>query len=119
VRASWVINLSAGFRGEETRYETFREMALTLPAPVPVLIRQVEAIAGHDTSSRLASIEVPTLVIHGTEDRVLNVSNGRQIASLMEAPLELLEGVGHMFWWERPERAAELIREHALANAGS
>jgi pimeloyl-ACP methyl ester carboxylesterase len=31
------------------------------------------------------------------------------------ARLETLEDVGHMFWWEQPERSAELIREHALA----
>jgi 3-oxoadipate enol-lactonase len=31
------------------------------------------------------------------------------------ARLESLEGVGHMFWWEQPERSAELVREHALA----
>jgi 3-oxoadipate enol-lactonase len=38
------------------------------------------------------------------------------IASLMRsARLETLEDVGHMFWWEQPERSAELIGEHALA----
>ena len=29
----------------------------------------------------------------------------------------MLDGVGHMFWWEQPERSAALIREHALAAA--
>jgi hypothetical protein len=48
---------------------------------------------------------------------VLNVSNGRRIAELMDAPLELLEGVGHMFSWEQPERSAALLCEHALAAA--
>jgi pimeloyl-ACP methyl ester carboxylesterase len=80
-----------------------------------VIVRQVEAIAGHDTSARLASIPTPTLVIHGTEDRVLNVSNGRAIAALVSARLELLEGVGHMFWWEQPQRSAALVRDHALS----
>ena len=58
----------------------------------------------------------PTLIVHGTEDGVLPFPNGRQIAALMpQARLEVLEGVGHMFWWEQPQRSAELIREHALA----
>jgi len=114
-RVSWEINLSPRFRGEESRYAEFREMADALPSPLPVIVRQVEAIAGHDTSARLASIPTPTLVIHGTEDRVLNGSNGRAIAALMSARLELLEGVGHMFWWERPERSAALVRDHALS----
>jgi 3-oxoadipate enol-lactonase len=117
VRASWEVNLSPGFRGDETRYAEFKQMADALPAPLPVIVRQLQAISSHDTSRRLASIEVPTLVIHGTEDRVLNASNGRQIAALMQAPLELLEGVGHMFWWEQPERSAALVRGHALAAA--
>ena len=29
-----------------------------------------------------------------------------------DARLELLEGVGHMFWWEQPERSAALVRSH-------
>jgi len=87
---------------------------------VPVIMLQMQAIAGHDTSPRLPSLAVPTLVIHGDEDRMLPVANGRLIASLVpDARLEVLEGVGHMFWWERPERSAELVRAHALAGASS
>ena len=74
--------------------------------------------SSHDTQARLGQIAAPTLVIHGTDDRVLGVANGAPIASLIPgARLEMLDGVGHMFWWEQPERSAELIREHALAPA--
>jgi pimeloyl-ACP methyl ester carboxylesterase len=31
------------------------------------------------------------------------------------ARLEVLEGVGHMFWWEQPERSADLVRSHCLS----
>ena len=42
--------------------------------------------------------------------------NGRMIASLIPgSTLEVLAGVGHMFWWEQPATSAELIRGHALA----
>ena len=58
---------------------------------------------------------MPTLVIHGTADRLIRVANGELIARLIPSPIELLEDVGHMFWWEQPQRSAELIREHALA----
>ena len=61
---------------------------------------------------------MPTLVIHGTEDELLPVQNGRMIASLIPgSQLEIFDGVGHMFFWERPERSAELVREHAAVPA--
>jgi 3-oxoadipate enol-lactonase len=81
-----------------------------------VIMLQMEAVMGHDTSARLASIEAPTLVVHGTEDRMLPVVNGELIArSIPHARLELLDGVGHMFWWEQPERSAALVRSHVLS----
>jgi pimeloyl-ACP methyl ester carboxylesterase len=53
--------------------------------------------------------------VHGTEDQMLPVANGELIARLVpQARLELLEGVGHMFWWEQPERSAALVRSHVL-----
>jgi pimeloyl-ACP methyl ester carboxylesterase len=46
---------------------------------------------------------------------MLPVTNGELIARLVpHARLELLEGVGHMFWWEQPERSAALVRSHVL-----
>jgi 3-oxoadipate enol-lactonase len=114
-RAMWEINLSTGFRGDDSRFVPFKEMAEALPAPQAVILQQMRACGAHATSERLGGISVPTLVIHGDEDRLLGPNNGREIASLIPARLELLEGVGHMFWWEQPQRSAELIREHALA----
>jgi pimeloyl-ACP methyl ester carboxylesterase len=81
---------------------------------------QMQAIGGHDTQARLHEIDRPTLVIHGTEDRMLPVANGELIASRIPgARLELLEGVGHMFWWERPQQSAALVREHAGVGAAA
>ena len=61
---------------------------------------------------------MPTLVIHGTEDEMLPAQNGQLIASLIPGSrLEIMEGVGHLFFWERPERSAELVRSHAAVPA--
>src|SRR4249919_1771674 len=114
-RAMWEINLSPGFRAEESNYMAFVEMGSALPALRPVVMQQMRACGEHDTAERLSRISLPTLVIHGDADRLLGPANGREIAALIPARLEMLEGVGHMFWWEQPERSAELIREHALA----
>jgi 3-oxoadipate enol-lactonase len=117
-QAMWEINLSPTFRAEGSGFAAYVEMASALPVPRDLVFRQMRACVQHDTQARLGQIETPTLIVHGTEDRVLGVGNGRQIASLMPAArLELLDGIGHMFWWELPERSAELIREHALVPA--
>jgi 3-oxoadipate enol-lactonase len=116
IRTAFEVNVSAAFAAQDGAYEAFRAMAKSLPAPVPVIMLQMQAIAGHDTSARLPSLDRPTLVIHGDQDAMLPVENGRMIASLVpDAALEILEGVGHMFWWEQPARSAELVRAHALA----
>jgi 3-oxoadipate enol-lactonase len=116
IRASYEVNLSPAFRADEGRFAAFHEMATRVPAAKQTIELQVQAIFGHDTSGRLGGISVPTLIVHGTDDGVLPFANGELIASLMPAArFEPLEDVGHMFWWERPERSAELIREHALA----
>jgi 3-oxoadipate enol-lactonase len=114
-RAIWEINLSAAFRADDSRFAEFREVVSAPPAPTPVVAQQMWACGAHDTSARLGDVKTPTRVVHGSEDRMLGASNGRQIAALLGARLELLEGVGHMFWWEQPERSAALVRDHALA----
>ena len=49
----------------------------------------------------------------------MEVENGELIARLIPgARLELLEGSGHMFFWEQPERSAQLVREHAASARG-
>jgi pimeloyl-ACP methyl ester carboxylesterase len=114
-RAMWEINLSPEFRADDSRYAAFLEMGSALPSPQPVVLQQMRACGAHDTHERLGQIEIPTLVLHGDTDRLLGYANGREIAALIPgARLETLEGVGHMFWWEQPQRSAELIREHAL-----
>jgi pimeloyl-ACP methyl ester carboxylesterase len=114
-RAMWEINLSPGFREDDSRFAAFVEMGSALPAPQPVVLQQMRACGAHDTHERLGQISLPTLVIHGDADRLLGYDNGCEIAARIPARLETLEGVGHMFWWEQPQRSAELIREHALA----
>jgi pimeloyl-ACP methyl ester carboxylesterase len=80
----------------------------------------MQAIYGHDTSARLSEITAPTLVIHGTADQMLPAANGAAIAEAIPGARYVpLEGVGHMFWAEQPERSAELVREHCLAAARS
>jgi 3-oxoadipate enol-lactonase len=116
IRASYEVNLSPGFRAEESRYAAFHKMATIVPAARQTIELQVQAIFGHDTSGRLGQVATPTCVVHGSEDGVLPYPNGELIASLIPGSrLKTLAGVGHMFWWEQPKVSADLVREHALA----
>jgi 3-oxoadipate enol-lactonase len=118
IRAGWEVNVSPSFAADEQAWQTFREIAAQRAVAVPVVMAQMQAIMAHDTRERLHTITAPTLVIHGDLDQMLPVANGRLIASLIPgARLEIMEGVGHLFFWERPERSAELIRELAAVPA--
>jgi pimeloyl-ACP methyl ester carboxylesterase len=59
--------------------------------------RQLAAIiAGGDRTERLASVSVPTVVIHGTKDRLVSPSGGRATAKAIPgARLVKVEGMGH------------------------
>lgn len=116
IRAGYEVNLSPTFRADEDAFATFNEMATSVPAARDVIQLQLQAILGHDTSGRLGEITIPSLIVHGTVDGVLPYANGEQISGLMPAArFETFTDVGHMFWWEQPQRSAELVREHALA----
>jgi 3-oxoadipate enol-lactonase len=72
----------------------------------------------HDTNARLPGLRTPTLVIHGTEDQMIPVANGSLIAErIPDSRLEIFDDVGHLFFWERAERAAELIGSHTAVEA--
>lgn len=118
MRAGYDVMIAPGYAADPEHYALYAEVAGRYPAPIPVLMAQLQAIMGHDTSSRLPELDVPTLVVHGTADRLMDSENGELLARLIPgARLELLEGAGHMFFWEQPERSAQLVREHAAAAA--
>ena len=55
-------------------------------------------------------MRVPTLVVHGTADNVVDVGNARLLADAIEgARLQLFEGVGHLLPWERPQEFTALV----------
>ncbi|HWX97177.1 MAG TPA: alpha/beta fold hydrolase [Solirubrobacteraceae bacterium] len=118
LRTAWEVNVSNTMAQDAIAYAAFLAISEQRAVAVPVIMAQLQACVAHDTSARLHELTVPTLVIHGTDDLMLPVENGRQIASLIPgSKLEIFDGVGHLFFWERPERAAELVRSHAAVPA--
>ena len=60
---------------------------------------QFEAIVGHDTLDRLHRIEAPTLVITGTQDRIIKPGSSDVIANrITNAKLVNVDGGPHAFF---------------------
>ncbi len=95
-----------------------RERALH-PVRPRVFSAQFKAMWQPDDSfERLASVAVPTLVLHGTEDVVTPFENARILAGRIPgATLRPFEGCGHLFFHERPTETARVVSEH-LRRAG-
>lgn len=73
-----------------------------------------QAAAGttYDGGEAARGITAPTLVIAGTEDRVVDHRNTALLADLIpQAEATLVDGAGHLLFWEHPERVADLILE--------
>jgi 3-oxoadipate enol-lactonase len=114
LRVGYEVMIAPQYAEDPGNYALYAEVTGLYRAPLPVLMAQLQAITGHNTSERLSEISAPTLVLHGTADRLLESVNGELVARLIPGSrLELLQGAGHMFFWEQPERAAALVREHA------
>jgi pimeloyl-ACP methyl ester carboxylesterase len=63
---------------------------------------------------RLHHISVPTLVVWGSQDRLIPPEHGRMLASEIEgARFELIEGSGHVVTVEQPVALAEAITRFA------
>jgi pimeloyl-ACP methyl ester carboxylesterase len=58
----------------------------------------------------LGAVEPPTLMVYGTADAVGDVATWRRVVGAMpRARLEVIEGGGHMPWFDEPQRVAALV----------
>jgi len=71
---------------------------------------QAAAGAAWDADGCLARVAAPTLVVAGTADAVVDPRNARLLAdAIPNAQLELIDGAGHLPFWERAEEFASLV----------
>lgn len=76
---------------------------------------QIGAALRHDTSRDLGRLRIPTLVVSGDADRMIDVENSRHLARVIPgARLEILAGAGHDLPIERPRELAALLTEFCL-----
>jgi pimeloyl-ACP methyl ester carboxylesterase len=98
----------AGLMGRSTRdkrpdiYDAMHRMMAQ--APAQGVIGALEAlIARPDSTSTLATIDVPTLIIVGDEDVITPVKEARRLQEgIPRSRLEILKGAGHLSNVERP-----------------
>ena len=80
------------------------------PTSPEAFAAQLRAAARHDTYDRLPDIVAPTLVLHGTDDPVLPVANGRILAERIPgAQLVLFEGARHAYMEKQAEADAAVL----------
>ena len=74
------------------------------------LMSQANAVAGYDASTRLGEIRQPTLVLHGSEDKVVPLAFGRELADGIErSELVVLEGSGHNYTADASEASNKAV----------
>ncbi|MEU3312473.1 alpha/beta fold hydrolase [Streptomyces sp. NPDC006662] len=91
--------------------------------PLGVARQALASLASGDRTDRLAAVRVPTLVIHGADDPVCDVSGGRATAAAVPgAELAVFEGMGHdlpeALWPEIASLIAALVRRAERAPVG-
>lgn len=80
-------------------------------------VRQMYAVrTAPSRTEALGRVTVPTLVVHGDQDRLVDPSGGRRTAEAVPgARFELIEGMGHDYppvWWDRiVELVASLVAD--------
>ena len=85
-------------------------------------LRHVVARQEHQTADRIAEIRAPTLVLIGDRDTaamgtgVHTEQSDFLLKNLPNATQQVVEGGAHGYFWELPERTAELILEWTSAH---
>lgn len=81
--------------------------------------RESQGAAGvnFDASDRVGDIDIPTIVLHGTDDRVLPVENSDLLAEkIPDSRYERIDGGSHFFMIEHSDTVNDYLREF-LADA--
>jgi len=119
--------------GEATRAFTENALAPGTVAQRPELVDRLlrhRAARPHDATGwamlnaagaryyggrRAMRIRAQTLVLHGTDDLVVDPRNGALLAErIPHAQLRMLPGLGHLFFWERPAALTEPVSAFLL-----
>src|SRR5450830_1273891 len=77
------------------------------------MMRYYPSLRNHDVQSRLVEIMLPTLVVHGTDDRCITQKECELLGSITTAKIEILQG-GHLLPITASKAVNNLLLEHFL-----
>lgn len=110
-----MVENSLGDHGVRERPELVEEIYAYRLERAPTLAGwQAQAYAGatFDAYERIPAINVPTLVLHGGADVVVDTRNGEMLADRIPgARLEIVPDRGHLLVWQEGELLAPIVKE--------
>lgn len=75
-------------------------------------IRLLEILDGFDLTTAAKALSVPTLIVHGSDDQIQPLSDGRALASLIPgSELVVMEGKGHVPMMSSPGEVVSIIEK--------
>lgn len=104
--------LTAPGFGEANLDEVQRFIAARIEYPLSMATyhAQLHALLESDRSAAVATLSAPTVVIHGADDPLIPVDNGRMLAERVpDARYVELDDCGHMPPWEHPLAVAQAL----------
>ncbi len=102
-------------RNETERLEAFIRLSVDHCMIPDGAAGQMNALTGFDAESLPEEIRSPVLVVTGSDDLLIPPENSRMLARrIPQASLEIIEGAGHNFFFEKPQEVARLVIEYLL-----
>ncbi|WP_404330966.1 alpha/beta fold hydrolase [Mesobacillus maritimus] len=92
------------------------DVRLQIPTPPHGYMLQLQACLAHDTHAELDKISVPTLVIHGDDDKLVPFENGQTLSQRIKgAQFCVVPGAGHLYVTEAQDTVNKTVLEFLTA----
>jgi pimeloyl-ACP methyl ester carboxylesterase len=93
-------------------------VAIALEADHPMLVQQATELDWDQAPRRLQELTCPALVVHGTDDRTLDLNSVKAVAAAIpNAKLQLLDSLGHRPDIRRPDIVNPIFAEFLRTDA--
>jgi pimeloyl-ACP methyl ester carboxylesterase len=114
----WAVSFSA-FGPHSSAKQIDFTYDMLADTPSDTILDLFKAYRGFSVEDRLGDINVPTLIIAGSKDRItMPEASEHMVRTMPKAQLEMLEGCGHMTMLERHEEFNKLVAAFLQDNLG-